>query len=214
MKDIIDKFRSSHKDFKYLDSKFDQFSNPYDLFEIWVENAIEHKELEVNAFVLSTVGDTGQSSSRVVYLKDIIENEFVFYTNYNSKKSKEISINSKVSMLFFWPKLSRQIRIQGTCVKLDEKYSDAYFESRPRSSKIGAWASNQSDVLKDVSELEDRIKIYQDKFKDHIPRPIHWGGYKVKPEYFEFWQGRPSRLHDRIIYTINDDSWDKHKQNP
>jgi pyridoxamine 5'-phosphate oxidase len=115
---------------------------------------------------------------------------------------------------FFWPGSSRQIRIEGVCTRVDSKISDDYFDSRPRGSKIGAWASHQSDELMDRDELEYRVKMYEEKFKNKVPRPVHWGGYQVRPLLFEFWQGRPSRLHDRIVFTPSKDLWKIHKQNP
>jgi pyridoxamine 5'-phosphate oxidase len=214
MKDILDQFRLGHHDF--YNGKLEDFEglDPYDLFELWAKEAINKKELEPNAFILSTVSSNGQPSSRVLYLKDLIKKQFVFYTNYKSKKGEEIDGNSKVSMLFFWPGSSRQIRIEGVCTRVDSKISDDYFDSRPRGSKIGAWASHQSDELMDRDELEYRVKMYEEKFKNKVPRPVHWGGYQVRPLLFEFWQGRPSRLHDRIVFTPSKDLWKIHKQNP
>ena len=214
MKDILDQFRLGHHDFD--SGKLEGFEglDPYDLFELWVKEAVNNKELEPNAFVLSTVNSYGQPSSRVLYLKDVIKKQFVFYTNYKSKKGEEIAGNSKVSMLFFWPESSRQIRIEGVCTRVDSQISDDYFDSRPRGSKIGAWASHQSDELTDRDELEHRVKMYEEKFKNEVPRPGHWGGYQVEPLLFEFWQGRLSRLHDRIVFTPSKGLWEIHKQNP
>jgi pyridoxamine 5'-phosphate oxidase len=214
MKDILDQFRLGRHEFDH--GSLDGFEglDPYELFELWTTEAVSNKEPEPNAFVLSTVSYDGQPSSRILYLKDIIKKQFIFYTNYKSKKSGEIAVNSKVSMLFFWPNSSRQIRIEGVCTKVNSRISDDYFNSRPRGSKIGAWASHQSDELTDRKELEDRVKLYEEQFSGDVPRPDFWGGYQIDPVSFEFWQGRPSRLHDRIIFTALKDAWKIHKQNP
>jgi len=214
MKEILDQFRLGRHEFDHGELEGFEGLDPYDLFELWTTEAVSSKESEPNAFVLSTANADGQPSSRILYLKDIIEKQFVFYTNYKSKKAEEIAENSKVSMLFFWPGSSRQVRIEGTCAKVDTGISDDYFNSRPRASKIGAWASHQSDKLTDRNELEDRVKMYGEKFNDEVPRPDFWGGYQINPSSFEFWQGRPSRLHDRVIFTALKDSWKIHKQNP
>ena len=214
MKKILDNFRTGRHEFEkgHLDDIHDL--KPFDLFEEWMTAAVEAKENEPNAFVLSTVNDKGQPSSRIVYLKDIIENQFVLYTNYLSNKGKDIEGNNQVSMLFFWPDSSRQIRIQGTVTKLDEKTSDDYFASRPRYSKLGAWASNQSAVIANRDSLEKKVQEMDERFGENIPRPDFWGGYKIEPKSFEFWQGRPSRLHDRIVFEVEDDSWKMYRINP
>lgn len=214
MKDILDSFRLGRHEFDngHLDG-FDGL-DPYQLFELWTTEAVETKEKEPNAFVLSTVNKDGQPSSRIVYLKDIIDNQFVLYTNYHSHKGEDILENSKVSMLFFWPDSSRQVRIEGECTKVDSKVSDEYFASRPRASQIGAWASNQSDELEDRTELENRVTEFEAKFPNDVPRPEHWGGYGIKPTKFEFWQGRPSRLHDRIVFQQENQSWLIRRLNP
>jgi pyridoxamine 5'-phosphate oxidase len=138
----------------------------------------------------------------------------VFYTNYNSQKGREIGENPKVSMLFFWPGSSQQIRIEGRCTKVAETISDAYFESRPRGSKIGAWASNQSEVLENRGELEARVDAFEKKFGEIIPRPSHWGGYQIEPTAFEFWLGKKSRLHERLIFQKQGDAWKMSHKNP
>ena len=214
MKEILDQFRLGRHEFDHGNLEDFEGLDPYDLFELWTTEAVKNKESEPNAFVLSTVSSDGQPSSRILYLKDIVEKEFIFYTNYNSKKAEEIAKNPKVSMLFFWPGSSRQIRIEGRCEKVDGQLSDDYFASRPRGSQIGAWASCQSAELTDRKVLEDRVKMYEAKFEDEVPRPDFWGGYQIKPSLFEFWQGRSSRLHDRVIFTVEDKLWKIHKQNP
>lgn len=212
--DIMDGFRDGHHEFNngHLES-FDG-ANPYDLFNAWTEEAVTNEELEPNAFVLSTVSADGQPSSRVVYLKDNIDGKLVLYTNYSSLKGEEIANNGKVNMLFFWPKSARQIRIQGICSKVPTAVSDTYFASRPRGSQIGAWASNQSDVLANREELEQQVKSIEEKFPNEVPRPEFWGGYWIEPTQFEFWQGRPSRLHDRIVFKRTNSDWKIERLNP
>jgi pyridoxamine 5'-phosphate oxidase len=144
----------------------------------------------------------------------LIDNQFVFYSNYQSHKGKDLARNPKASLLFFWPGLQRQIRIEGVCEKVQESVSDAYFQSRPRASQIGAWASHQSDELDERTDLEMRFEMYADKFTGNIPRPPHWGGYALVPTLIEFWQGRPSRLHDRIVYELIDKHWKIYRKNP
>ena len=214
MKNILDTFRQGHHEFE--NSRLEGFEgvNPYELFELWTTEAVENKENEPNAFVLATVSSNGQSSSRIVYLKDIIEKRFVFYTNYSSQKGVDIESNPKVSMLFFWPNAARQVRIEGKCSKVPTEVSDAYFASRPRGSQIGAWASNQSDSLSSREELEARFEDFEKKFPNEIPRPDHWGGFWIDPSSFEFWQGRPSRLHDRIRFEEADGVWKNRRLNP
>ena len=216
MKDILDSFRLGRHEFEHdgFDSGQGEGLDPFRLFELWTTEAVENKEIEPNAFVLSTVNKVGQPSSRIVYLKDIIEKQFLFYTNYASKKGRDIDEHSKVSMLFFWAKSSRQIRIEGVCTRVDPKVSDAYFASRPRASQIGAWASDQSNELENRSELENRVVELEAKYPDVVPRPEHWGGYGIKPTLFEFWQGRPSRLHDRIEFEQENESWTIRRLNP
>lgn len=214
MKDFLQKFRTDHHEF--VNGNFEDITggNPFELFEIWFEEAVEASEKESNAFVLSTLNKELQASSRIVYLKEVVEEQFVFFTNYNSQKGKDIAINNKVSMLFFWPLLSRQIRIEGICTKTSDQVSDDYFDSRPRGSQIGAWASHQSDVLESRAELEKRVEEIGKQYPNKIPRPHHWGGYQINPTQIEFWQGRPSRLHDRLVLTNENGEWKTHRKNP
>jgi pyridoxamine-phosphate oxidase len=163
---------------------------------------------EPNAMTLATSNSKGKPSARIVLLKGLSNDGFVFYTNYESRKGKELKENPHASLLFFWKELERQVRVEGTVSKADEEKSNEYFSGRPELSKIGAWSSPQSNVIKNRDYLEENVLKYQQQFNDGIiPRPPHWGGYIVKPTVIEFWQGRPSRLHDRIQYTINNNKW-------
>lgn len=214
MEDFLAQMMNDHRDFDH--GKLEGFfgETPFDLFSKWYREAFESGQLEPNAFVLSTVDIENRPSSRILYLKAMSENNFVFFTNYSSHKGVDIEKNNNASMLFFWPGKERQIRIEGEVMKISEDESDAYFESRPRSSQIGAWASHQSQLLIERDDLENRVREYAAKFEDKVPRPPHWGGYMLKPRLIEFWQGRPSRLHDRIIFELERDSWKVYRKNP
>lgn len=181
--------------------------DPIQQLEKWIEEAVDSQILEPNAMVVSTVNASGQPSSRVVYLRGLDEKGLRLYTNYSSKKGQEIELNEKASVLFFYSELERQIRVEGRIEKLSEEESDAYFDARPLESKLGAWASEQSSSIPNRKHLEDRLEHFRQKFGNEIPRPPHWGGYLVIPERMEFWQGRPARLHDRIVYIKEGDSW-------
>lgn len=184
--------------------------NPMELYAKWFEEAVGSQILDPKAIVISTVNLEGKPSSRVVYVRGIKDDGFLFYTNYNSQKGKELENNPNVAINIFWAELERQIRAEGVVEKLSAEESDAYFAARPRESQIGAWASDQSEQLTDRKELEKKFDTFRAKFKDEekIPRPPHWGGYIIKCDYFEFWQGRASRLHDRIFYSKEkDNNW-------
>lgn len=211
----LDRLRDEHKDFD-LNSLSDSFaSDPFSAFQEWFDMACQSEQPEPNAMVHSTVDKhTMQPSSRVVYLKELRKQEFVFYTNYQSDKALEMEGNPNVSLLFFWPGLQRQIRVQGIVTKIDSKESDAYFESRPRSSQIGAWVSEQSRVLNSRRDLEQKSIEISKAFPEKVERPEFWGGYAVSPVKFEFWQGRPSRLHDRIVFERASDVWNSYRINP
>lgn len=213
MDDFFQALKDDHSDFDQgkLETHFG--SEPWDMFTQWYKEAFD-SEKEANAMSLSTVNRDGQPSSRIVYLKEMLNHEFVFYTNYNSDKGKDMEANNKVGLLFFWPTAQRQLRIEGVVEKVSAELSDEYFASRPRGSQLGAWASNQSDKLAGREELENKLIELDKRFPEIVDRPPHWGGYVVKPTRFEFWQGRPSRLHDRIVFEKTDESWSIFRINP
>ena len=215
MSSFLDELRNDHRDFD--SGKLTDFfpETPFELFEIWFNDAVKNEEKEPNALVLSTCDiDSLQPSSRVVYLKEMVENQFVFYTNYSSQKGRELEQNPRATMLFFWPGLQRQVRIDGEVNKIKNELSDAYFASRPRESQLGAWASLQSERLEERVILEQRFAELEKQFTSEVPRPEHWGGYALSPRLVEFWQGRPSRLHDRIVYEKQNSSWEIYRKNP
>lgn len=182
--------------------------NPIQQFTLWFNEAVAAGVAESDAMTLATATASGNPSSRIVLLKGFDERGFVFYTNYESRKARELAANSRVSLLFYWMPIKRQVRIQGTVEKVSADESDQYFRSRPLGSRIGAWASDQSEVIESRAVLEIKFKTFGDKFGDEVPRPPHWGGYRVKPDTIEFWQGRENRLHDRLRYRLqNDGSW-------
>lgn len=189
-------------------SKKDVHKDPFKQFNQWFEEALKADVRDPTAFNLSTADKKGEISSRIVLLKHFNKEGFVFYTNYLSRKANHISENQYVALLFFWPELERQIRIEGKAEKLPGHLSDKYFDSRPENSRIGAWASEQSREIPDRKYLEQqKLKIEEKFHHKKIFRPEFWGGYLVKPHRFEFWQGRESRLHDRIEYLSLDKSW-------
>lgn len=183
-------------------------SDPVLQFERWFQEAVASEVMEPNAMSLGTV-QNGRPSVRIVLLKGFDERGFVFYTNYESRKAKEIEAEPQVALTFFWPELQRQIRIEGTITKVSGAESDTYYNSRGRSSRLGAWASPQSAVIKNREVLETLVGEVEERFegKEDIPRPAHWGGYRVEADYLEFWQGRSSRLHDRITYQRENGEW-------
>ncbi|WOI23938.1 pyridoxamine 5'-phosphate oxidase [Nonlabens ulvanivorans] len=190
--------------------------NPYDLFEEWFNEAKSHMSVdEVNAMSLTTLGVDGYPKSRIVLLKEVEKGCFIFYSNYGSEKGKSMELHSKVSIHFFWPALERQIIIKGDVSKVSTEKSCSYFKSRPRGSQLGAWASNQSSIVKTRTELEQQLEDYKIKFENQeIPLPDNWGGYSISPISFEFWQGRPNRLHDRFLYVMNGSDWSSNRLAP
>ena len=207
MKTPIADIRSDYRMKSLLEA--DVAANPFEQFTRWWDEALNSEIDEVNAMTLATASLQGIPSARIVLLKGYDQNGFVFFTNYNSQKGKDIAENPYASLVFFWKELERQVRIDGRIEKIHASESDAYFQSRPAGSRIGAWSSPQSTVIADRSIIENNYLHFEQSFGDNfIPRPSHWGGYKVTPTTIEFWQGRSSRMHDRLLYTLNaNHSW-------
>jgi pyridoxamine 5'-phosphate oxidase len=180
---------------------------PFSQFEKWFKQAVEAKVNEPNAMILATVGADLKPSARVLLLRNFDEKGFVFYTNYHSRKGVQSQENANAAMTFFWPELERQVRIEGVLIRQSAEESDAYFASRPRSSKVGAWVSPQSHVIQSREDLDLKYKETDQQFGEDVPRPPHWGGFVLQPDSIEFWQGRPSRLHDRIRYVSENGAW-------
>jgi len=181
-------------------------ATPHEMLEFWLSEVEELHDF--NAMVVSSVDASGQPHSRVVLLRGVNEEGLRFYTNYTSNKGQELEQNNKVALNFFWPSVERQVRVEGELHKLSEAESDAYFNSRPRESQIGAWVSPQSSTIESREVLNERFREFTDKFEGHpVPRPENWGGYVIRPMFFEFWQGRPNRLHDRLTYGLQEGTW-------
>jgi pyridoxamine 5'-phosphate oxidase len=181
--------------------------NPLDQFNKWLQEAIKNQVPEPNAMVLATVNKDGQPGARNVLLKSADENGFIFFSNKNSDKASGLKQNPNCTLLFSWLSQHRQVIVKGKAEEISKDESNTYFQTRPYGSRISAWVSNQSQVIKNRAELEKRVKEFMDKYPENVPMPDHWGGYLVKPESIEFWQGRPSRLHDRIRFTKKSNAW-------
>jgi pyridoxamine 5'-phosphate oxidase len=183
--------------------------DPLAQFQKWLSQAIEAKVPEPNAMTLSTISSGGRPSARIVLLKGVEEKKFYFYTNYQSQKGKEIDKEPACALTFFWPELERQVRIEGMASRVDELVSEQYFKSRPRGSQVGAWASPQSSIIDNRQLLEARAKEIEKRYEGMplLPKPKQWGGFAVEPFEIEFWQGRPNRLHDRIVYYKIENGW-------
>jgi pyridoxamine 5'-phosphate oxidase len=214
MDDFFNALRDKHTDFNHGELNEQLENNPFPLFESWYKEAFDTNQPEPNACALSTVSPEGQPSSRIVYLKEFTGASFVFYTNYESQKGISLLQNPRCSLLFFWAGLQRQIRIEGTCVKVSNELNDVYFDSRPRESQLGAWASLQSKRIESRDDLLSRLNEMEQRFPDVVPRPQFWGGFELTPTLIEFWQGRPSRLHDRIVFECVDHDWIQYRKNP
>lgn len=202
----IKTIRTDYSKHQLLEESVDP--NPFIQFQTWLKEAVDSGDQHANAMVLSTVNENNIPSSRVLLLKDISHDGFTFYTNYSSKKADDMNHNPHVAMLFFWEKLERQVRIEGSVLLLSEPESKDYFNIRPRESQIAAWVSNQSKVINNRKELDVSFAYFANLYENkEVPKPPHWGGYVLVPNKMEFWQGRENRLHDRIQYSKVKDNW-------
>lgn len=190
-------------------------SDPVPMFSRWIDEAINSEVNEPNAMSLATISDNGRPNVRVVLLKGIEDNKLEFFTNYLSQKGKELENHSFAAVAFWWPELERQVRIRGAVQKLTREENDEYFQSRPRESQIGAWVSDQSTPIESREQLKEKAQSIMKRFDGKVvPTPDFWGGYSIRIEEIEFWQGRPGRLHDRILYTQSDGAWKKERLQP
>ncbi|WP_233115929.1 pyridoxamine 5'-phosphate oxidase [Aggregatibacter actinomycetemcomitans] len=199
---------------KKVMSQLECHANPITQFEHWLDDAINAQVNEPTAMNLATVNENGRPSSRMVLLKEVNVQGFVFFTNYHSRKGRAIEQQPYVALTFFWPELERSVRIEGKAEKISAEQSDAYFASRPYTSRIGAWASEQSAVISGYKSLLAKAALIAAQHPLNVPRPESWGGYLVTPDRIEFWQGRPSRLHDRICYLLENGEWKNVRLSP
>ena len=204
--------RGKYSEFELNKENIDK--DPFKQFSLWMDDVLKMNIVEPNAMVLSTSDENNFPSSRVVLLKELKDGEFIFYTNYESKKGHDLSVNPQASLLFFWRELGRQIRISGIVTKTNREESENYFSSRPYESRISAWASKQSSIIPGRKFLEDKFEEIKKEYEKVVPVPSFWGGFKLSPIRFEFWQGRENRLHDRIVYIQNKDKWDMVRLSP
>jgi pyridoxamine 5'-phosphate oxidase len=189
-------------------SERDVDPSPLRQFQYWFDQVLSAQLPEPNAMTLATVTKAGAPSARMVLLKGVDDHGFVFYTNYESRKGEELAENPQAVLVFWWAQLERQVRVEGSVEKVTSEEADHYFQSRPRASQLGAWTSEQSQVIPNREILEQQFRELEEKYQNQpIPRPPHWGGYRVIPQQVEFWQGRPNRLHDRLRYRLDQNQW-------
>jgi len=205
--------RTNYQKFELTEKSVDK--NPFQQLNLWLNDAVSGKTPDPTAMVLSTIDEKGNPESRVVLLKEITPEGLIFYTNYQSKKGQQISASQHVSVVFFWADTERQVRIKGNAERISDQDSEAYFLSRPLESQLGAWASPQSRMIESRQILDENYIHYQEHFQNNpIKKPPHWGGFLIRPEYFEFWQGRSNRLHDRIEFCLENQQWLIHRLAP
>ena len=197
-------------------SEADAAISPIDQFKIWFQQAVDANLTEPNAMTLATISSEGKPSARIVLLKDVDDRGFVFFTNYESVKGQHLLENPQAALVFFWIELERQVRVEGKAEKVSSAESDAYFSTRPRGSQLGAWVSKQTEVIASREVLQSKLEELEPKYADkEIPRPPHWGGFRLIPSEFEFWQGRPNRLHDRLRYRLAENgNWIRERLSP
>lgn len=214
LNDYLKQARQEYSKHGLLETEMEK--HPIGQFKKWMKNALEQNLNEPYCMNVATVDQLGMPSSRIVLLRGFDEDGFIFYTNYNSNKGKDLEKNPRICATFYWHELERQVHIYGIAEKIPASASDDYFYSRPRANQLGAWVSNQSEVITGRELLDKKAEDLEKKFEGKdIQRPSHWGGYLIRPVKIEFWQGRPSRLHDRILYTkINDDNWKIERLSP
>ncbi|MGC9150426.1 MAG: pyridoxamine 5'-phosphate oxidase [Microbacter sp.] len=188
--------------------------NPFALFEKWLADAFERNESEPTAMTIATVDEEHKPHARMVLLKEMTPEGFCFFTNYESHKAQQLFVNKHVALVFYWPSIERQVRIEGIAKKMNEESSTDYFHKRPLESQLGAWASPQSRIIPSRQLLEHQFNEYRKKFGEQVPKPPFWGGFLISPTLFEFWQGRPNRLHDRIEYVKAQNQWQMHRLAP
>jgi pyridoxamine 5'-phosphate oxidase len=202
-------YRLSRLDFENLDV------SPFHQFRFWLNDAIRAQVAEPTAMTMATATADGKPSARIILLKDLDTDGFTFFTNYDSRKGKQLGVNPYAALVFFWPELERQIRVEGKVLKASQKDSDEYFNTRPEGSRIGSWASPQSQRIPGREYIENLQRDYLRLFQNNkLERPENWGGYKLIPDLFEFWQGRENRLHDRFEYTLNGNMWEINRLAP